>query len=90
MTRKKDYAIKNAFANKSNKSLSILTLPSITSFENFFNLLNLKYTLLSWDDYIVHNNYTWQDFIKPSTKSDSHWADIYKTGIRVSYLLETM
>ena len=85
--KKKDYAIKTSFNKKPNKPLSILSLPTITAIENFYNLLSLKYSLLSWKDYSI-NNYNWQDFIDPSIKINSHWADVYHTKIRVSYLLE--
>ncbi|HAR63885.1 MAG: SAM-dependent methyltransferase [Candidatus Margulisiibacteriota bacterium] len=86
--QKKDYTLKHTFRKKDrNKPLSLLTLPTLKAMENFLNLCNLQYRVLPWDAYVV-NNYQWQDFINPGVKKSSHWADIYHSKIRVSYLIE--
>ncbi len=84
---KPDYILQDNFINKKNKKISMLSLPSIPALEYFFQILNLKYTRINWDNYVI-NNYSWQDFVSNTTKWESHWADVYHTNIRVSYLLE--
>ncbi|MFC2140323.1 class I SAM-dependent methyltransferase [Candidatus Auribacterota bacterium] len=85
--KKTDYTLTHHFKRKNKKSLSILSLPTIPALENFFRLLDLEATLLSWKKYVV-NNYSWKDFMGQEIKRKSHWADVYHTKIRVSYLLK--
>ncbi|MFC1669338.1 class I SAM-dependent methyltransferase [Spirochaetota bacterium] len=84
---KGDYTLNSSFINERDKNISMLSLASTSALENFFRLLQLKFTEINWDKYFV-NNYTWRDFADSKIKKKSHWADIYNSGLRVSYLLQ--
>ena len=84
--KKKDYSLqKNLVTDKI--SITPLSLPTVSTLERFFQILNLKYNLISWEKYVV-NDLHWSDFTSEQIKKKSHWADLYHTQIRVSYLLK--
>ena len=82
---KKDYTLPHSFDYRS-KDLSLITLPSSTLLEIWFNSLGVKFKKLDWSSYSIRPC-TYRDLLTPDQKKASHWADVYKSGIRVSYLL---
>lgn len=82
-----DYTLLKNFKKPGKRTLSMLSLPTIPALENFFDLLGLSYARLSWDKYVI-NDYGWEDFFRQDVKKSSHWADVYHTGLRISYLIE--
>jgi ubiquinone/menaquinone biosynthesis C-methylase UbiE len=82
---KKDYTLPHSFDYQS-KDLSLITLPSIELLEIWFQSLNTQFTKLDWSTYKTRPC-TYHDLLTPEQKKSSHWADIYTSGIRVSYLL---
>jgi 2-polyprenyl-3-methyl-5-hydroxy-6-metoxy-1,4-benzoquinol methylase len=86
-SEKRDYTIPVHFLTRRKKRVSLLSLPTERALEYFFQLLDLGYRKISWDGYVV-NHRSWKDFMDIRVKQESHWADVYHAGIRVSYLLE--
>ena len=87
-SQKQDYRLQSSFIKKhGKKQLSLLTLPTIPALEYMFDLVGLNYTRLTWDNYTV-NNYSWKDFVSIGVKKTSHWADVYHTKLRVTYILQ--
>lgn len=84
--KKLDYALKEKRKRKNKKPLSFFTLPTESALCNFFMMLGLEHKKLNWNRY-VQNDCTWRDLIPQEGKEASHWADIYHSGIRVSYVL---
>jgi ubiquinone/menaquinone biosynthesis C-methylase UbiE len=84
-SEKKDYTLPHSFDYRS-KDLSLITLPSIDLLEIWFQSLNAQFTKLDWSTYITRPC-TYHDLLTPEQKKSSHWADVYTSGIRVSYLL---
>ena len=84
-SEKKDYTLPHSFDYRS-KNLSLITLPSIELLEIWFQSLNAQFTKLDWSTYKTRPC-TYQDLLTPEQKKSSHWADVYTSGIRVSYLL---
>jgi SAM-dependent methyltransferase len=84
---KNDYIITRSMPNKKGMPISMLALPTIPALENFFNILHLKHREILWDDY-APGRYAWKDYISNEVKAKAHWADVYSSKIRVSYLLE--
>ena len=82
---KKDYTLPHSFKYRS-KDLSLITLPSSSLLEIWFNSLNVEFKKLDWSFY-SSRSCTYQDLLTPDQKVSSHWADVYKSGIRVSYVL---
>ena len=82
---KKDYTLPHSFDYRS-KDLSLITLPSTSLLEIWFNSLNVEFKKLDWSFY-SSRSCTYQDLLTPDQKASSHWADVYKSGIRVSYVL---
>ena len=82
---KKDYTLPHSFDYRS-KELSLITLPSSSLLEIWFNSLNVEFKKLDWSFYSARSC-TYQDLLTPDQKFSSHWADVYKSGIRVSYVL---
>lgn len=82
---KKDYRLPETFDHLG-KELSLITLPTRALFELWFRRLNLKYTKLDWSKYSTRSC-SFHDLVTPQQKQDSHWADVYASGIRVSYRL---
>ena len=84
-SKKNDYTLPHSFDYRS-KDLSLITLPSIELLEIWFQSLNAQFTKLDWSTYKTRPC-TYHDLLTPKQKNSSHWADVYTSGIRVSYLL---
>lgn len=82
---KKDYRLPESF-DHCGKDLSMITLPTRALFEMWFQRLNLKHTQMDWSEYGMRSC-SFRDLITPQQKQDSHWSDVYSSGIRVSYRL---
>jgi len=82
---KKDYRLPESF-DYCGKDLSMITLPTRALFEIWFQRLDLKFNRLDWSEYGTRSC-SFRDLITPRQKQDSHWADVYSSGIRVSYRL---
>lgn len=82
---KKDYRLPESF-DHSGKDLSLITLPTRALFELWFERLNFNFTRLDWSAHSTRPC-SYHDLITPQQKKDSHWADVYSSGIRVSYRL---
>ena len=82
---KKDYTLPHSFDYRS-KDLSLINLPSIDLLELWFQSLNVQFTKLDWSSYKTRPC-TYHDLLTSEQKKLSHWADVYTSGIRVSYLL---
>ena len=83
---KKDYTLPHSFEYK-NKNLGIITLPSEDLLEIWFQSLGADYKKLDWSDYETRPC-TYHDLLTPEQKKSSHWADVYTSGVRVSYVLK--
>ncbi len=86
-SQKQDYTIPTGFTSGGKTRLSMLALPTEAAMEGFFDLLKMRYRKIRWDAYRV-NSRNWKEFMDPVVKKESHWADIYHAGIRVSYIIE--
>ena len=84
---KKDYRLPEYFDRKG-RDLSLTTLPTHTLLELWFESLGLRWEQLDWSKYITRPC-SFKDLLTPEQKLASHWADVYASGIRVSYRLET-
>jgi len=84
---KKDYRLPESFDYRG-KDLSMITLPSRALLEIWFQQLRVQYALLDWSEYCVRSC-SFHDLFSPEQKQNSHWSDIYSSGIRVSYRLST-
>ena len=82
---KKDYTLPHSFDYRS-KDLSLITLPSAELLEIWFQSLNAQFNKVDWSTYATRAC-TYHDLLTPDQKKSSHWADVYTSGIRVSYLL---
>ena len=80
---KKDYRLSESF-NRKGRNLSLTTLPTHTLMELWFESLGLVWEQLDWSKYITRSC-SFKDLLTPEQKLASHWADIYSSGIRVSY-----
>ena len=85
-TEKKDYNLPESF-NRKGRNLSLTTLPTHAMLELWFESLGLTWEPLDWSAHITRPC-SFQDLLTPEQKRDSHWADIYASGIRVSYRLD--
>jgi ubiquinone/menaquinone biosynthesis C-methylase UbiE len=85
-TEKKDYNLPESF-NRKGRNLSLTTLPTHAMLELWFESLGLAWEPLDWSSHITRPC-SFQDLLTPEQKLDSHWADIYASGIRVSYKLD--
>jgi len=82
---KKDYRLPETFDYRG-KDLSMITLPTRALFEIWFQKLDFKFSPLDWSEYYTRSC-SFRDLITLRQKQDSHWADVYASGIRVSYRL---
>ena len=82
---KKDYRLPYSFPHR-DKDLSLITLPTCTLLEIWFQSLRMQFTQIDWSEYKTRLC-TYHDLVTPEQKKTSHWADVYTSGIRVSYLL---
>ena len=84
-TNKKDYDLPEYFCRKG-RNLSLTSLPTEAMLELWFESLGLTWEQLDWSRHITRAC-SFQDLLTPEQKMASHWADIYASGIRVSYKL---
>ncbi|HAX45959.1 MAG TPA: SAM-dependent methyltransferase, partial [Nitrospina sp.] len=84
---KKDYRLPEYFDRKG-RDLSLTTLPTHALLELWFESLGLRWEQLDWSKHITRPC-SFKDLLTPEQKLASHWADVYASGIRVSYRLET-
>lgn len=84
-TQKKGYRLPHSF-NRAGKELSLMTYPSARLLEVWFRSLGMEYQRLDWSSYFVRPCH-WRDLVSSQQKKESHWADVYASGIRVSYSL---
>jgi SAM-dependent methyltransferase len=82
---KKDYRLPESFDYRG-KDLSTITLPTRALLEIWFQQMKVRYRLLDWTEHCVRPC-SYHDLFTPKQKQDSHWSDIYSSGIRVSYRL---
>ncbi|MBT5958182.1 MAG: class I SAM-dependent methyltransferase [Nitrospina sp.] len=82
---KKDYRLPHSFPHK-DKDLSLITLPTSALLEIWFQSLKMQFTKIDWAEYQTRPC-TYHDLLTPEQKKASHWADVYTSGVRVSYLL---
>ena len=82
---KKDYQLPQSFKHKG-KQLSLTTFPTQTLLEIWFKSLNMDFKILDWSTYATREC-SWRDLETPDQKKSSHWADVYASGVRVSYKL---
>ena len=54
--------------------------------ELWFESLGLTWEQLDWSPHISRDC-SFHDLLTPEQKITSHWADVYASGIRVSYKL---
>ena len=84
---KKDYNLPESF-NRKGSNLSLTTLPTNAMLELWFESLGLAWEQLDWSNYITRPC-LFQDLLTPEQKINSHWADVYSSGIRTSYRIDT-
>jgi ubiquinone/menaquinone biosynthesis C-methylase UbiE len=82
---KKDYRLPHSFPHK-DKNLSLITLPTSALLEIWFQSLGMQFSQIEWSEYQTRLC-TYHDLLTPEQKKASHWADIYTSGVRTSYLL---
>ncbi len=87
-SKKKYYQMPHQTTNKKDKQLSLINCPTKKLLEMYFSTLNFDATELIWDKHLKNPEKLWKQLFPPQGKIDSHWTDIYSTGIRVSYLLK--
>lgn len=84
-SQKKGYRLPHSFT-RAGKELSLMTYPSARLLEVWFQSLGIEYQRLDWSSYIIRPCH-WRDLVSPQQKKDAHWADVYASGVRVSYKL---
>jgi SAM-dependent methyltransferase len=84
-SEKKDYNLPESF-NRKGRNLSLTSLPTKAMLELWFESLGLRWEQLDWSSHI-DRACSFHDLLTPEQKINSHWADIYASGIRVSYKL---
>jgi SAM-dependent methyltransferase len=84
-SKKKDYSLPESF-NRKGRSLSLISLPTKAMLELWFESLGLTWEQLDWSSHIARDC-SFHDLLTPEQKITSHWADVYASGIRVSYKL---
>ena len=83
---KKDYRLPHSFPHR-DKDLSLITLPTSALLEIWFQSLGMQFTKIDWQEYQTRPC-TYHDLVTPEQKKSSHWADVYTSGVRISYLLK--
>lgn len=81
---KKDYRLPHSFRHR-DKYLSLITLPTCALLEIWFQSLKMRYSKIDWSKYQTRFC-TYHDLLSPKQKNNSHWADVYTSGVRVTYL----
>ncbi|MBC8287802.1 MAG: methyltransferase domain-containing protein [Nitrospinae bacterium] len=82
---KKDYRLPHSFPHR-DKDLSLITLPTDALLKIWFQSLEMSCTEINWKEYQTRPC-TYHDLLTPDQKKSSHWADVYTSGVRASYLL---
>ena len=82
-TEKKDYRLSESFTRKG-RDLSLIALPTQALLELWFESLGLVWEKLDWSNHITRSC-SFKDLLTPKQKLASNWADVYSSGIRVSY-----
>ena len=82
---KKDYQLPQSF-DYNGKQLSLTTFPTQSLLEIWFESLHTNFQYLDWSSYATREC-SWKDLNTPDQKNSSHWADVYTSGVRVSYRL---
>jgi SAM-dependent methyltransferase len=82
---KKDYQLPESF-EYNGKQLSLTTFPTQPLLEIWFESLNMNFQLIDWSTF-ASRKCSWRDLNTPDQKKSSHWADVYSSGVRVSYRL---
>jgi len=82
---KKDYQLPQSFEHNG-KFLSLTTFPTQSMLEIWFESLNMRFQLIDWSTYATREC-SWKDLETPDQKKSSHWADVYSSGVRISYRL---
>ncbi|MFQ5449419.1 MAG: class I SAM-dependent methyltransferase [Nitrospinaceae bacterium] len=82
---KKDYRLPHSFPFRG-KTLSLISLPTRALLEIWFQSLGMDWHLIDWSDHILRRC-SFRDLTTPEQKKQSHWADVYASGIRISYRL---
>ena len=85
---KKDYRLPHSFQHR-DKSLSLITLPTAKLLEIWFQSLGMQSTQIEWSEYKTRPC-TYRDLVTPEQKKASHWADVYTSGVRASFLLKKL
>ena len=85
-TEKKDYHLPESFVRKG-RNLSLISLPTQALLELWFESLGLTWKQLEWSSHIKRPCFL-KDLLTPEQKAASHWADVYSSGIRVSYKID--
>ena len=80
---KKDYNLPESFSRKG-RDLSLTSLPTQSMLELWFESLGLTWKKLDWSNHTTRPC-SFRDLVTPEQKLASHWADVYESGIRVSY-----
>ena len=86
-SEKKDYRLSESFIRKG-RNLSLISLPTQALLELWFESLGLAWEKLDWSNHITRPC-SYKDLLTPEQKLSSHWADIYSSGVRVSYKINT-
>ncbi len=83
---KNDYRLPRSFIYK-DKSLSLTSYPTQTLLEIWLHTLNTRFIPLDWSPYI-EKPVKWRKLRTQKQKENSHWSDVYSSGVRVSYRLD--
>ncbi len=82
---KKDYRLPHSFPHR-DADVSLITLPTRALLEIWFQSLGMRFAKIDWRE-TQTRLCTYHDLVTSAQKKSSHWADVYSSGIRVSYLL---
>jgi hypothetical protein len=83
---KGDYRLPKSFDYRG-KNLSQITLPTKSLLEIWYQSIGMGFKLLDWSHYI-QRQCSYEDLVTPAQKTNSHWADVYASEIRVAYRLQ--
>jgi hypothetical protein len=83
---KKDYRLPDSFS-QNGKELSLTTFPTPALIELWVRSLGLNHQKLDWSAY-AESPCHWRDLYSTPQKHQSHWADVYTSGARVSYRIQ--
>jgi SAM-dependent methyltransferase len=83
---KGDYCLPKSFDYRG-KDLSQITLPTISLLEIWYQSIGMGFNQMDWSQYI-QQPCSFEELAKPGHKTNSHWADVYASKIRVAYRLQ--